>query len=56
MPSRIAALFILLALFPHRAIGAAIEAVTNGSKAGLAWPNANNDDINQYLTTGKVQW
>ncbi|KAH9853697.1 glycosyl hydrolase catalytic core-domain-containing protein [Lenzites betulinus] len=56
MPSRIAALFILLTVFPRRAVGAAIEAATNGSKAGLAWPNANNDDINQYLTTGKVQW
>ncbi|KAI0356575.1 glycoside hydrolase [Trametes cingulata] len=63
MPSRIVALFILLALFPRRAVASAGEApqtqnaaVTNTSKAGLAWPNSYYDDINQYLTTGKVQW
>ncbi|KAI0824605.1 glycosyl hydrolase catalytic core-domain-containing protein [Trametes gibbosa] len=56
MPSRTAVLFILLTLFLHRAAGVAKEAVTNSSKAGLAWPNANYDDINQYLSTGKVQW
>ncbi|KAH9943114.1 glycosyl hydrolase catalytic core-domain-containing protein [Epithele typhae] len=32
------------------------RAVTNTSKAGLPWPNGNADDINQYLSTGKVQW
>ncbi|KAE9408781.1 hypothetical protein BT96DRAFT_807750 [Gymnopus androsaceus JB14] len=29
---------------------------TNSSKAGLAWPNGNSNDISQYLTTGKVSW
>jgi hypothetical protein len=29
---------------------------TNSSKAGLAWPNGNSDNIGQYLTTGKVSW
>ncbi|KAJ4483820.1 glycosyl hydrolase catalytic core-domain-containing protein [Lentinula aciculospora] len=28
----------------------------NTSKAGLAWPNGDADDIHQYLTTGKVSW
>ncbi|KAF9268715.1 hypothetical protein L218DRAFT_977190 [Marasmius fiardii PR-910] len=31
-------------------------AVTNTSKAGLAWPNGDGDDINQYLSTGRVSW
>ncbi|KAJ3936785.1 MAG: glycosyl hydrolase catalytic core-domain-containing protein [Lentinula lateritia] len=29
---------------------------TNSSKAGLAWPNGNYVDIDQYLTTGKISW
>ncbi|KAJ3824144.1 glycosyl hydrolase catalytic core-domain-containing protein [Lentinula raphanica] len=29
---------------------------SKSSKAGLAWPNGNADDIDQYLTTGKVSW
>ncbi|KAI0637870.1 glycosyl hydrolase catalytic core-domain-containing protein [Trametes polyzona] len=63
MPSRIAALFILLALFPRRAVAAPPEAlsvhrdaVTSSSKAGLGWANGNYDDIKQFLSTGKVQW
>ena len=33
------------------------QLVTNAAgKAGLAWPNGNTVDINQYLTTGKVSW
>ncbi|KAG7091005.1 hypothetical protein E1B28_010070 [Marasmius oreades] len=31
-------------------------AVTNVSKAGLAWPNGDGDDIDQYTSTGKVSW
>ncbi|EJD07367.1 glycoside hydrolase [Fomitiporia mediterranea MF3/22] len=30
--------------------------VTSSSKAGLAWPNGNADDITQYTSTGKVSW
>ncbi|EKM59705.1 uncharacterized protein PHACADRAFT_158145 [Phanerochaete carnosa HHB-10118-sp] len=33
-----------------------VEAVSSTAKAGLAWPNGPNDDIEQYTTTGKVQW
>ncbi|KAJ3510135.1 hypothetical protein NLJ89_g4849 [Agrocybe chaxingu] len=32
------------------------RAVTNTSKAGLAWPNGNSLNINQYDATGKVSW
>ena len=32
------------------------RAVTNTSKAGLAWPNANTVDFKQFQTTGKVSW
>ncbi|TBU32061.1 glycosyl hydrolase catalytic core-domain-containing protein [Dichomitus squalens] len=67
MPFRIAALLLFLTLFPRRAIAHHTadthdrhtvyrRAVTNTSKAGLAWPNGNSIDINQYLSTGKVQW
>lgn len=31
-------------------------AVSNSSKAGMAWPNGNWDDIKQYTFTGKVSW
>lgn len=31
-------------------------AVSNSSKAGLAWPNGNWDNIEQYITTGRVSW
>ena len=31
-------------------------AASNSSKAGLAWPNGNWDDIEQYTSTGKVSW
>jgi len=30
--------------------------VTSTAKAGLPWPNGPSIDINQYRTTGKVQW
>jgi hypothetical protein len=30
--------------------------VTNTSKAGLAWPNGNSVNIEQYTSTGKVSW
>ena len=64
MPSRIAAVVILLALFPKRSAPSVPgppssihqDAVTNSTKAGLAWPNSNYDDISQFLGTGKVQW
>ncbi|EJF62918.1 hypothetical protein DICSQDRAFT_56805 [Dichomitus squalens LYAD-421 SS1] len=67
MPFRITALLLFLTLFPRRAIAHHTadthdrhtvyrRAVTNTSKAGLAWPNGNSIDINQYLSTGKVQW
>ncbi|KAI0751421.1 glycosyl hydrolase catalytic core-domain-containing protein [Daedaleopsis nitida] len=64
MPYRIAALLLFLTLFPRRAIAhalpdthqALVRDVTDTSKAGLPWPNGNYIDINQYLTTGKVQW
>ncbi|KAI0334701.1 glycoside hydrolase [Cubamyces sp. BRFM 1775] len=64
MPSRIAAAVILLALFPKRPAASVPglpssihqDAVTNSTKAGLAWPNSNYDDISQFLGTGKVQW
>jgi len=32
------------------------RAVSNTSKAGLAWPNADRVDIRQYESTGKVSW
>jgi len=32
------------------------RAVTNLSKAGLAWPNGPNIDISQFESTGKVSW
>jgi len=34
----------------------ALAAVTNSSKAGLAWSNGNYVDIKQFLSTGKVSW
>ncbi|KAI0721819.1 glycosyl hydrolase catalytic core-domain-containing protein [Cerioporus squamosus] len=64
MPYRIAALLLFLTLFPRRAVAHAIppdtqprhaRAVLNTSKAGLPWPNGNNIDVGQYLSTGKVQ-
>lgn len=57
-------LFILTKLL-HRAAPAyaflsappvGTRAVSSTSKAGLAWPNGPYVDINQYTTTGKVQW
>ncbi|KAK7695626.1 hypothetical protein QCA50_000262 [Cerrena zonata] len=30
--------------------------VSSSSKAGLAWPNGPWEDLNQYRSTGKVQW
>ncbi|KAI0771923.1 glycosyl hydrolase catalytic core-domain-containing protein [Trametes elegans] len=63
MPSRIVSIFILIALFPRRATAIPAEprrvqnsAVSNASKAGLAWANGDYNDIGQFLTTGKVQW
>ncbi|KAI0676910.1 glycosyl hydrolase catalytic core-domain-containing protein [Trametes maxima] len=64
MASRIAAIFILLALFPRHTAARITEApsktrgvvTTNSSKAGLAWANSNYNDVDQYLATGKVQW
>ena len=64
MPWRTAVVFILFALFPKRAAASVPgppssiyqDAVTNSTKAGLAWPNSNYDDISQFLGTGKVQW
>ncbi|KAI0347295.1 glycoside hydrolase [Trametopsis cervina] len=35
---------------PHR------RAVSSTAKAGLAWPNGPYADIDQFTTTGKVQW
>jgi len=32
------------------------RAVTNTTKAGLAWPNGNNVNIEQFTSTGKVSW
>ncbi|OJT10503.1 Alkali-sensitive linkage protein 1 [Trametes pubescens] len=63
MTSRIAALFILIALFPRHAAAAVARAppahhVSRAitSKAGLGWANGAANDITQYLSTGKVQW
>ncbi|KAI0320423.1 glycoside hydrolase, partial [Amylostereum chailletii] len=39
-----------------RSIQTETRDVTNSSKAGLAWPNAQWIDINQYRYTGKVSW
>ncbi|KAF8149476.1 glycosyl hydrolase catalytic core-domain-containing protein [Crassisporium funariophilum] len=33
-----------------------LREVTNASKAGLAWPNADSVDMGQYQNTGKVSW
>lgn len=32
------------------------RAVTSSSKAGLAWPNGDADNMAQFLGTGKVSW
>ncbi|KDR67580.1 hypothetical protein GALMADRAFT_258262 [Galerina marginata CBS 339.88] len=32
------------------------RSVTNTSKAGLAWPNADSVDISQFGSTGKISW
>ncbi|KAF9529084.1 glycosyl hydrolase catalytic core-domain-containing protein [Crepidotus variabilis] len=32
------------------------RAVTNSSKAGLGWPNADSVDIKQYQNLGKISW
>ena len=34
----------------------ATRAVTNTTKAGLAWPNGNHVNIEQFTSTGKVSW
>lgn len=41
---------------PHLSTLLTTRAVTNTSKAGLAWPNGNNVNIEQYTSTGKVSW
>ncbi|KAI0058321.1 glycoside hydrolase [Artomyces pyxidatus] len=51
----------LLAFFPRLARASPTRLlesrnVTSSSKAGLAWPNGNSVDIDQYRTTGKVSW
>ena len=40
----------------HLSTSLTTRAVTNNSKAGLAWPNGNSVDIKQYTSTGKVSW
>ena len=32
------------------------RAVSSTAKAGLAWPNGPDGGIQQYTSTGKVQW
>ncbi|KAJ8076882.1 hypothetical protein PM082_001305 [Marasmius tenuissimus] len=39
-----------------RELDARARAVTNTTKAGLAWPNGDSDDIKQFLSTEKVSW
>ena len=41
---------------PHLSTLLTTRAVTNTSKAGLAWPNGNSVNIEQYTSTGKVSW
>lgn len=41
---------------PHPSTLLTTRAVTNTTKAGLAWPNGNSIDIEQYTSTGKVSW
>lgn len=41
---------------PHPSTLLTTRAVTNTTKAGLAWPNGNLVDIEQYTSTGKVSW
>ncbi|KIM45527.1 glycoside hydrolase family 128 protein [Hebeloma cylindrosporum] len=41
---------------PHPNTLLTTRAVTNTTKAGLAWPNGNSVDIEQYTATGKVSW
>ncbi|OCH93544.1 hypothetical protein OBBRIDRAFT_724588 [Obba rivulosa] len=64
MVLRLGLLIYILAFFPHRADakdGAlysdhSSRAVSSGAKAGLAWPNGSYIGMQQFETTGKVQW
>ncbi|KAF9073614.1 glycosyl hydrolase catalytic core-domain-containing protein [Rhodocollybia butyracea] len=54
-------LFILLAFFHHIILVTPLVhsktlQTTTSSKAGLAWPNGNSDNIEQFLSTSKVSW
>lgn len=56
----VSGLTILASLLPMTARAYAFSAgslaVSSTAKAGLAWPNGPYGDIDQYTTTGKVQW
>ncbi|KIK69077.1 glycoside hydrolase family 128 protein [Collybiopsis luxurians FD-317 M1] len=47
---------VLTTFAQSRAVQNLSPRATDSSKAGLAWPNGNADDIHQFLTTGKVSW
>ena len=52
IPEDPTAYFIFIAV----AYSANTQQISSTSKAGLAWPNGPYDDIDQYTSTGKVQW
>ncbi|KIJ68082.1 glycoside hydrolase family 128 protein [Hydnomerulius pinastri MD-312] len=48
--------FICTGIATRTQIDPVPRAVTNTSKAGLAWPNGNYVNVDQFLSTGKVSW
>lgn len=50
-------LLVTLALgYPKHTADPSRRAVSSAAKAGLAWPNGPDGSIQQYTSTGKVQW